>query len=81
MNCETDFVAKNEDFRDFAKELALQIVSMKPDNIEELMEQDYVKDSSKKVSDLHKEIIAKTGENIIVNRFTLYEIAREAISC
>lgn len=74
VNCETDFVAKADDFNNFVKELTLQIISMNPENVEELLGQDYVKDGSKKISDLLKEIIAKTGENIVIKRFVVYRI-------
>ena len=55
VNCETDFVAKAEDFQNFIKELTLQIISMKPESVEELLEQDFIKDGGKKISDLLKE--------------------------
>lgn len=68
--CETDFVAKTEDFKTLAHELALQIASMNPENAEDLLEQEYVSDSSQKVGDLVKSAIAKLGENIKVGRFS-----------
>ncbi len=74
VNCETDFVAKNEDFQNFVKDLTLQIISMKPADVEELLAQDFIKDSGKKVADLLKELIAKTGENIVVKRFVVYQV-------
>jgi len=77
VDCETDFVAKAEDFTGFVKELTLQIISMKPTNVEELLEQEFIKDSSKKISDLLKEIIAKTGENIVIKRFVIYQVGQE----
>ena len=81
VNCETDFVAKNDDFNDFVKDVMFQIIAMKPLNVEELLEQEFVKDGSNKVSDLLKALIAKTGENIVVNRFVVYTIGEDAISC
>ena len=119
VNCETDFVAKTDDFKKLAYDLALHIAaarpsyvnredvpaeelerereilrqqnaeSGKPANIIEkivegriekfysevaLLEQDFVKDPSVKIKDLIKESIAKLGENIVVRRFTRYEI-------
>src|SRR5262245_52330624 len=68
--CETDFVAKTEDFKTLAHEVALQIASMNPENVEELVEQDYVRDPSQKVGDLVKGAIGKLGENIKVGRFS-----------
>src|SRR3989344_7522499 len=67
--CETDFVAKTEDFRSLAHELALQIASMKPKNLEELMGQEYIRDVSVKIEDLIKGVIGKLGENIQVGEF------------
>lgn len=67
--CETDFVAKTEDFKNLAHELVLQVASMKPQSVGELLEQDYVRDPSKTVDTLIKEVIAKLGENIQVGRF------------
>lgn len=67
--CETDFVAKTEDFKNLAHELSLQIASMNPSTVEELLDQEYIRDSSQKVGDLIKSVIAKLGENIQVGRF------------
>lgn len=67
--CETDFVAKTEDFKGLAHELALQVASMKPESVGELLEQDYIRDASQKIDDLIKSKVAKLGENIQVGRF------------
>ncbi|MBI2022714.1 elongation factor Ts [Candidatus Daviesbacteria bacterium] len=67
--CETDFVAKTEDFKNLAHELALQVASMKPDSLDELLKQDYIRDPAIKVEDFIKGIIGKLGENIQVGRF------------
>jgi elongation factor Ts len=74
MLCETDFVAKNEEFVALAKEIAMQIASMNPESVEELLEQDYVRDGSMKISDLVKNLIGKIGENMQVSRFVRFEI-------
>lgn len=66
MACETDFVAKTEDFQNLGKEIAMQIASMKPENVEELMKQDYLRDSSKTIEGMIKALSGKTGENIRV---------------
>jgi elongation factor Ts len=71
--CETDFVAKNELFQKLAYELAMQTASMNPKDADALMKQDYIKDSSKKIEDLVKDIIAKTGENIRIGK--IYRLA------
>ena len=66
--CETDFVARNELFKELAHNLALQMASIGAKNAEELAKQDFVKDPSKKISDLVKEVIAKTGENVRIGQ-------------
>ncbi len=72
--CETDFVAKTPDFETLCKEIALQIVSMDPKDVEELMKQDYIRDSSKTMDELVKDLSGKTGENIRVTRFARFKL-------
>lgn len=119
VNCETDFVARTDDFQALAKDLALHIASAKPlavttdempsDVVEReraifeaqvaesgkpeqvrpkivegklrkfyeehvLMQQAFVKDDSKRIEDLVKEVSGKVGENIVVRRFVRYEL-------
>lgn len=66
---ETDFVARNDLFQQLAENFAIQIASMNPENEEELLEQNFIKDPSKTMGDLVKEVIAKTGENVRLGRF------------
>lgn len=75
--CETDFVAKTDDFKTLAHELALQIASMNPENIDVLLDQEYIRDSSKTVQQLIKEVVAKVGENIVVERFSRIALGEE----
>lgn len=75
LKCETDFVAKTEDFKALAHELALQIASMNPVDLDDLNRQDYIRDNSKKIADLVKETIAKLGENIQIGRFFRISLA------
>lgn len=74
IGCETDFVAKTEDFRQLCKELAMQISAMDPKNVEELLEMDYIRDGSKKIKDLITNVVAKVGENIVVDSFSRISI-------
>ena len=74
LNCETDFVAKNEQFKELAHDLAMHIAAMDPENLEELLEQPFIKDEAKKISDLVNETIAKLGENIKIGKFVRLEI-------
>lgn len=67
--CETDFVAKTEDFKNLAHEIALQIASMKPNSVESLLSQEYIRDGSQTIDGLIKSVIGKLGENIQVGRF------------
>ena len=66
MACETDFVAQTEDFQTLGKEIAMQVASMRPENVEELLKQDYLRDSSKTIDAMIKALSGKTGENIRV---------------
>jgi elongation factor Ts len=74
INCETDFVARTDDFKQLCHDVALQIASMNPQTVEELLDQEFIKNPSDKISDLVKGAIAKLGENILVGRFTRYEL-------
>lgn len=74
VNCETDFVSRNEQFKAFVHDLCMQIASMNPKNIEELLEQEFIKDPSIKINDLINSAIQKIGENIKIKRFTRYEL-------
>jgi len=74
--CETDFVARNELFQALGKDIAMQVASMEPKNVKDLENQDFIKDPSKKVSDLIKEVIAKTGENIKIGRIYRLELGK-----
>ena len=67
--CETDFVARTEDFKSLAHELALQVASMNPASSEELLKQEYIRDPQMSVDQLIKGVVAKLGENIQVGRF------------
>ncbi|MBS6534398.1 translation elongation factor Ts [Peptoniphilus harei] len=119
VNSETDFVAKNEEFQDFVKDIAMQIAAVapkyvsreevpaeeveheknilteqarsenKPEHIIEkmvegrlekfyeeicLLDQDFIKDSDKKIRDILNDLIAKIGENIKIRRFVRFEV-------
>ncbi len=72
--CETDFVAKNEVFLELANNIAMQAASMSPKDDKELLGQEFIKDPSKKIEELVKEVTAKTGENIRLGRFVRIEV-------
>ncbi|MBI1971580.1 MAG: translation elongation factor Ts [Candidatus Wildermuthbacteria bacterium] len=74
VRCETDFVARSQDFKNFCHEIALQVASMDPAGVEELLKQPYVRDPSHRVQDIVSDVIAKVGENIVIKRFSRFEI-------
>lgn len=74
--CETDFVARNDLFQNLAYDIAMQVASMNPKNTKELMDQEFIKDSSKKISELVSEVIAKTGENIRIGKIFRVELGK-----
>lgn len=67
--CETDFVARTDDFKNLAHELSLQIASMNPSSLEEFLSQEYIRDNSLTIDQLIKSLIGKLGENIQIGRF------------
>lgn len=74
LNCETDFVAKTDEFQQLAKELAMQVAAMNPDSLEALMDQPNIRDASKNIQEVIREVIAKVGENIVLRRFVRFEL-------
>ena len=78
VNCETDFVARNPDFAGFAHDIALQISSMNPATLDELLEQEFIKDGSKTIAALLTEMTAKMGEKLVITRFARWELGEGA---
>lgn len=74
VNCETDFVARTDEFKNLAHELAMQVSAMNPADVDELLKQPYIRDAGKTVEELVKETLAKLGENIVVKRFMRFEL-------
>src|SRR3989338_310079 len=74
LRCETDFVARTDEFKNLAHELVMQVAAMDPTDVEDLLKREYIRDSSKTVEELVREIIAKVGENIVVKRFMRFEL-------
>jgi elongation factor Ts len=90
INCETDFVARTDEFKSMVHCLAMQVAALNPRYVSQedipegtdvdpkeacLLEQQYIKDPAKQVKDVVTEAIAKLGENIKVRRFVRYELA------
>ena len=74
VNCETDFVARSEDFCAFTRDVAMHIAAMNPANVQELLAQPFVKDAGKSIQDLLNELVSKIGENTIIGRFMRFKI-------
>lgn len=88
VNCETDFVARTDDFRRLAHDIAMQVAATSPKVVgnepeldtsvlseeEILLKQPFIKDPSMTVEDLVKNSIAKVGENIVIRRFARFEL-------
>ena len=89
VNCETDFVARTEEFKVLAHNLALQVAAMNPEVVDDerplddldssggeprLMHQPFVKDPSRTIRDLVADVTARVGEKIVVKRFTRFQI-------
>ena len=72
--CETDFVARTDEFKHLAHEIAMQIAAMNPKDVDALLKQEYIRDGSKTINDLVTEAIAKLGENIKISEFKRSEI-------
>ena len=88
VNCETDFVARTDEFRQLVHDLAMQVAAMNPSRVgyegEEVPEEDeegaalldqaFIKDPSITVRDLVNQAIGRLGENIVVRRFCRFEL-------
>lgn len=89
INCETDFVARTDEFKDLAHNVAMQIVAMNPvyitaedipqgseDSPDQvcLLHQPYIRDPQTTIKELINTLIAKVGENIQIKRFVRYEL-------
>lgn len=74
LTCETDFVARNVEFKKLCHELCLQVAALKPKDVKSLLKQEYIRDQSRTVLDLVNEVIAKVGENIKIGEFYRIEV-------
>jgi elongation factor Ts len=89
VNCETDFVARTDDFRALVRDLAMQVAATGPLSVSEedlpagaegdteeicLLRQAYIREPSRTVQDIVNDVIAKTGENVRVRRFARFEL-------
>ena len=70
LSCETDFVAKNEDFVALARDIAMHAAAMRPESVEELHAQSFIKDASKTITDLLSEATQKFGERVEITEMS-----------
>lgn len=73
--CETDFVAQNEEFRQMARDIAMQLAAMGAETADELLQQDFIKDPEKTVELVIKSLSGKTGEKMTLGRISRFAIA------
>jgi elongation factor Ts len=89
VNCETDFVARTDAFRALARDIAMQVAAMNPAALtpedvpgdlpgeakdHALLTQTFIKDGSRDIQGLIQDVIAQTGENVRVTRFSRFEL-------
>ena len=79
VNCETDFVAKTDNFINFSKNVAKHIALANPADVDALMNQKFVDDETKTVTDLVSEATVSIGEKISIRRFARYAIENGAV--
>jgi len=92
LNCESDFVARTDEFRQLAQDIAMQVAAMDPPYLSRehasqatngseqpgLLDQPFIKDEKQTIEDLIKHVISRTGENIRVSRFVRFKLGEEA---
>ncbi len=79
VNCETDFVAKTDNFINFSKNVAKHIAYANPADIDALMAQKFVDDETKTITDLVSDATVSIGEKISIRRFARYAIENGAV--
>ena len=75
VNCETDFVAKTDNFKDFADKVAKHVALANPADVDQLLIQPFVEEQGKTISDLLSEATVAIGEKLSIRRFERYETA------
>jgi elongation factor Ts len=79
FNCETDFVAANEEFITVAENIAKQVAATKATTVEELVEEKYIADENVTIKEAVTALIAKLGENMTVRRFQKFAIEKGVV--
>ncbi len=78
VNCETDFVARNANFKELVSELAQQVLSAAPADVQSMLSQAYVLRPEITVEERLGEAVGKLGENMGVARFVRFELSTDA---
>jgi elongation factor Ts len=73
VNCETDFVAATDNFRDFCAKIARHIAKANPADVDTLLNQKFAQDASRTITDLVSDATVAIGEKISIRRFARYE--------
>ena len=79
VNCETDFVANTDNFKDFCVKISHHIARQNPADVETLMAQKFTEDESKTITDLVSDATVAIGEKISVRRFARYETIKGVV--
>lgn len=74
LSCETDFVSKNEEFSALAHDIAMHAAAMRPESIETLLAQPFIKDDSKTITDLVQAAVQKFGERTQVSDLAVFSV-------
>lgn len=72
LSCETDFVSKNEDFKGLARDIAMHIAAMNPQDVSELLTQPFIKAPENTVQDMVNGAVQKFGERTEIRRFARF---------
>ncbi|OGC81007.1 hypothetical protein A2943_00330 [Candidatus Adlerbacteria bacterium RIFCSPLOWO2_01_FULL_51_16] len=77
LSSETDFVAKHEEFKKLAQDIAMHVAATQPESVEVLLQQPYIKDESKTVKDLLSAATQKFGERVEVSGMSVLFSSRK----
>ncbi len=74
LGSETDFVARNPEFKEFAHDIAQQVTASGTQQVEDLLKEPWIKDETRTIGDLLNEKVAKFGENIKIQEVKKFEV-------
>lgn len=75
LSCETDFVSKNEEFKMLGRDIAMHISAMRPESVDALLLQPFIKDGAKTIGDLLSAATQKFGERIVLTQMSCFSVA------